>query len=140
MGKPPATLNASAEVAVRFREILPPDFAVEADETGIRLLAPDGRRVLRAGPLAEHRIPPEQVLRHLRFLFGVLPKVMSGFPEASWPAAGLPCFADAFGDGAHVWYGPTDDEDAAVLRVRPFPWAVFGLSRRDFAIRLRQCM
>ena len=139
MRKPLPVLNISAEVAARFRELLPPDFTVEVDESDLLLAAPSGRRILRADRLVEHRMRPEQAVRHMQFIFGPLPKVMSRFAEVGWPAVGFACFAAPFDDGVHVWYGPTDDEDAAVLRVRPFPWAVFGLSRRDLAIRLGQC-
>ena len=120
-------------VASRYREVLPECFVVETRGPMLRVKAP-GHSGLFFGNLILHipLLPAKRRLeKFVEVAFGDLPRTVAHVsdiePDVNWPALGTTCHWRVTRDEVHVWYGHSDQENEAVLTVRPF-------SRRELGI------
>ena len=120
-------------VATRYREILPEDFEVETNGPLLLMKYPGGS-VSFFGNFVLHMplLPAEYRLREFaKIAFKDLPEQVAKAtvfrPEITWPALGTECHVRVTNTEVHVWYGYNDDEDDAVLIVRPIPRSELGV-------------
>lgn len=133
-GRPDGPSGVTEAVASRYREILPDCFVVETNGPVLSLKVPGhsslffGNLILRL-PLLPRRRRLEEFAKEA---FGRLPSTVAhvrevGVADVLWPALGTNCHVLVTEDEVRIWYGLTDDEDEAVLTVRPIPRSELGL-------------
>ena len=73
----------------------------------------------------------DRLERFAKMYFESLPaavaRVASVKPSIAWPATGMPCHVRVTTSEIRIWYGPTDNENDAVLTVRPIPRTELGV-------------
>lgn len=121
-------------VAARYREILPKGCVVEAKGPILSTQLPGcvgsvffGNFILRFPFLgAEYRLE-----EFAKMAFGRLPGLVSASAKhvkgLEWPAIGTTCHVRVTADEVRIWYGNSDIEEEAVLKVRPIPRSELGL-------------
>jgi hypothetical protein len=120
-------------IAARYREILPPGFVVETNGPILNVKTPTGGSVFFGNFILRFPFLPAKyrLERFAHVAFGNLPEQIahaaSIFPDVEWPAIGTTCHVRVSIDEVHIWYGHTDNEDEAVLKVRPIPRTELGL-------------
>jgi hypothetical protein len=122
-------------IATRYREILPSSFVVEADRSMLSVTTPSGAMVITGPPTLVLRVPLLPVRYRLeqfaKSYFGQLPEqvaqVARVVPEVTWPAIGTTCHIKATNNEVRIWYGHTDNEEEAVLKVQPILRSELGI-------------
>ena len=122
-------------VAERYREILPAEFTVETNGPFLTWRASgSGASSMFFGNWMLH-VPwlskTARLERFAQMAFGKLPRevasVMNRNPSLVWPARGTTCHVRVTDSEVHIWFGMTDQEADAVLKVRPISREELGI-------------
>jgi len=120
-------------VAARYREILPPGYVVETSGPLLNVKAPDGGNLFFGNFILHFRFLPvkyrmEQfAMAAFRHLPERVAHAAALLPHFTWPAIGTTCHVKATNNEVRIWYGHTDNEDEAVLKVRPILRTELGI-------------
>jgi hypothetical protein len=120
-------------VAARYREILPPRYVVETSGPLLNVKAPGGGGVFFGNFILHLRFLPVKyrMEQFAMMAFGHLPEQIAHaadlFPDVAWSAMGSSCHVKATSNEVHIWYGHSENEDEAILRVRPILRSEFGI-------------
>jgi hypothetical protein len=132
----PAKLGPSGvteAVATRYREILPPTFEVDTNGPLLNVLHPGGGHLFFGNFVLHIPFLPAKyrLEQFVEIAFGDLPervgRAAEVFPDATWPAIGTECYSRVTPDEVRIWFGRSDNEQDAVLTVRPISRAELGV-------------
>lgn len=121
-------------LAARYREILPEGCTVEAKGPVLSTSFPGGVGSVFFGNFFLHFafFGAEYRLREFaKMAFGDLPRLVARsahhVKRLQWSAIGTTCHVLVTSEEVRVWYGESEREEDAVLRVRPIPRSELGL-------------
>jgi hypothetical protein len=121
-------------VAARYREILPPSIEVTTDGPVLNMNMPGSWGSFFGNYLLHFRFLPAKyrLEQFIKITFGELPERVSRAGRfdpslKTWPAIGTSCYTRVTRDEVRIWFGHSNNEDEAVLTVRPIPRSEIGI-------------